>query len=501
VAAAIQLTARGAEGLSAGLSRRLSAKREGFRPALPVLLSAAAIAACTWASFQLHQNSGSVACFYLVIIVLTAYYGGFRQASLISVAAVACLDYFFNQPVFSFTVYSPADWVDLGAFEFTALVIGRLSNRVRLRELEVAAERRDASRLYQTARRILLIENPVDPGNQIARLIQDMFELRGVVLFDAISATTWRSGATESADGTLDAYYRDADTRVSDNWYCALRLGVRPVGSIALCGAEMTGLTASALASLAAIALERARSIGKQYHAEAAREAEQLRTAVLDALAHKFKTPMTVIRTAVAGLPAAGQLTTLQTELVTLVDQEASKLNDLACRLLETPALESKEFEPQREPLLLSRAARTVVAELDQDSARERFHFSIPGTEAAILADPELIMTAIAQLTDNALKYSAPGTPIGVSLDSGDSAVVLRIRSQGLEVLPADRQRIFERFYRAPGAQQFASGTGLGLSIVKTIAADHDGSAWAEGEPEYGTSFYLSFPRVREYPQ
>ena len=387
-------------------------------------------------------------------------------------------------------------------------MIGRLSNRVRLRELEVAAERRDASRLYQTARRILLFENPVDPGNQIARLIQDMFELRGVVLFDAVSATTWQSGATESADGAhdaarlaLDAYYRDVDTCVSNNWYCALRLGVRPVGSVALCGAEMTGLTASALASLAAIALERARSIVKQYHAEAAREAEQLRTAVLDALAHKFKTPMTVIRTAVAGLPAAGQLTTLQTELVTLVDQEASKLNDLACRLLETPALESKEFEPQREPLLLSRAARTVVAELDQDSDRERFHFSMPATEAAILADPELIMTAIAQLTDNALKYSAPGTPIGVSLDSGDSAVVLRIRSQGLEVLPADRQRIFERFYRAPGAQQFASGTGLGLSIVKTIAADHDGCAWAEGEPEYGTSFYLSFPRVREYPQ
>ncbi len=56
----------------------------------------------------------------------------------------------------------------------------------------------------------------------------------------------------------------------------------------------------------------------------------------------------------------------------------------------------------------------------------------------------------------------------------------------------------FERFYRAPGARQFAGGTGLGLSIVKTIAADHNGHAWADGEPEYGTSFYLSLPVVRE---
>ena len=61
-------------------------------------------------------------------------------------------------------------------------------------------------------------------------------------------------------------------------------------------------------------------------------------------------------------------------------------------------------------------------------------------------------------------------------------------------VAPADRERIFERFYRAPGAQDCSIGTGLGLSIVKTIAADHQGHVWAEGEPEYGTKFSLSLP-------
>jgi two-component system sensor histidine kinase KdpD len=156
---------------------------------LTAIVAAAGIAICTWISFRSGQNSGSVACFYLVIVVLTAYYGGLRQATLISVAAVACLDYFFNEPIFSFTVSRSSDWVDLGAFEFTALVISRLSNRVSLRELEAAAERRDASRLYQTARRILLFESPGNPGNQVASLIRDVFELRCVVVFDAVSAT------------------------------------------------------------------------------------------------------------------------------------------------------------------------------------------------------------------------------------------------------------------------------------------------------------------------
>jgi len=477
-------------------------------PLLPAMVSTAGIAVCTWISFYLGQNAGSVACFYLVIVVLTAYYGGFRQATVVSIVAVACLDFFFDEPIFSFTVSRSSDWVDLGAFEFTALVISRLSNRIGLRELEAATERRDASRLYQTARRILLFERARDPGNQIASLIRDVFELRGVVVFDAISATTWRSGEFRTADARQDvigltqsAYYGDSDTCISGDWYCALRLGVRPVGSLALCGATMTGLTACALASLAAIALERARSIENQLHAEATREAEQLRSAMLDALAHKFKTPMTVIRTAVAGLPAAGELSTLQTELLTLVDQETSKLNDLACRLLETPTLESTGFEPQREPLLLSRLAKLAVQELEQRADRDRFQFSLSPKETPVLANQELVVTAIAQLVDNALKYSTPGTPIDVGLSSGGSTVVLEVRSKGLEVLPCDRERIFERFYRAPGARQFANGTGLGLSIVKTIATDHEGHVWADAEPGYGTAFYLSLPVVQDLPR
>ena len=123
----------------------------------------------------------------------------------------------------------------------------------------------------------------------------------------------------------------------------------------------MSQLAATAVASLAAIALERARTLETQNRAEAARQAEQLRTAVLDALAHKFKTPLTVIRTASSGLPAAGELSALQTELVSLIDQEARKLNDLASRLMGAPKLDSTEFAPQPEPLLLSRLTKRCV--------------------------------------------------------------------------------------------------------------------------------------------
>ena len=355
--------------INRGLSDVIRTKQAKGAPLLPCILSLLGVAACTWISFRLGQNLGSAGFLYLVFVVLAAVYGGFWQATLISVISVVCLDYFFDKPIFSFTVDRVSDWVELGAFEFTALIISRLSNRAQLRALDADAERRDTARLYQTARQILLLDGAGDPGNSVTSLIRETFELQSTVLFDGVSASLYQSGdcAQEAEQRTRSAYLLDSDTFVSaeKSWFCVLRLGVRPVGALALCGTAMSQLTATALASLCAIALERERILEKQYHAEAGRQTEQLRTAVLDALAHKFKTPLTVIRTASSGLPAAGQLSALQTELVSLIDQEASKLNDLASRLLGAPKLDSAEFAPQMEPLLLSRLMKAAIQELD----------------------------------------------------------------------------------------------------------------------------------------
>jgi two-component system sensor histidine kinase KdpD len=481
-----------------GLARVLRTARAGLVRLFPSCLALAGVLLCTWISYRLGLNLASVGFLYLVFVVLAAVHGGFWQATLISVISVACLDYFFDEPIFSFTVGRVSNWVELSAFEFTALIITQLSNRAQLRAREAVTERRDTARLYQTARRILLWDSRGDPGYLIASVIREEFELRGVMLFDGLSGLLYDSGdiAPGIDQQTRAAYLMDSDTFApgEKSWFSVLRLGVRPVGALALCGTEMAQLTASAVASLVGIALERARTLETQNRTEAARQAEQLRTAVLDALAHKFKTPLTVIRTASSGLPAAGELSELQTELVSLIDQEARKLNDLASRLLGAPNLDSPEFAPQPEPLLLSRLMKAAIQELEQLPDRDRFQVSAPVHEPAVFADRELILTALAQLVDNALKYSFPASTIDVELVVKESAVVLTVRSQGLVVAHADRERIFERFYRAPGAQRCSVGTGLGLSIVKTIAADHNGHVWAEGEPDYGTKFSLSLP-------
>ncbi len=478
------------------LPERLKA---GVARFLPSGLSVTALALCTWLSFHFGQGFAFTGFLYLVLVVLEALYGGFWHATVISIAAAACLNYFFVPPIFSFA-NTAANWVALGAFEFTALVISRLSLRARVEATEAIAGRREMERLYEVSRRILLLDGTGDLGDYITAVIREVFELQAVQLFDALPATTYQvgSGPAGGERKTRDAYIQEADSFDSEtrSWYCVLRLRTRPVGGLALHDARMTKLAATALASLCAIALERGRAIQRESRAEAARQTEQLRTAVLDALAHQFKTPLSIVRTASSGLLAIGGLSELQADLVTSIDQQAAKIDHLASRLLTAAKLEAIEFKPQREPQMLSTLVERAIRKLERQADRERFQVSLPIGEVAVLADPELILTSLAQLVDNAVQYSEPGSPIEVTFALNEGRVMTQVLSRGSIVRCDDRERIFERFYRAQGTPQVPAGTGLGLSIVKKIVEAHHGNVWAEGIANYGTAFSMSLPRA-----
>jgi two-component system sensor histidine kinase KdpD len=464
-------------------------------------LTLAGIAICTWASFRLGQGFAFTGFIYLVFVVLTAMWGGFRSATLVSVVSAACLNYFFVPPIFSF-VNSPENWVALGAFEFTALVISQLSHRAHLRTVEVEHLYEEMERLYQTSRRILLLNSSAEPGAVIASAIRDTFELRAVQLFDALPAAVFSSGECppDAEAGTRDAYLlsRDSFDSAAGSWYCVLSVGVRPIGALALLGTGMTKATATALASLSAIALERARILQKELHAQADRETEQLRGSVLDDLAHQFKTPLAVARTASAGLFALGGLSDLQTEFVVVIDQQARKLDELASRLLRSASLERADFKPKKRALFLSALAHSAVGKLESATDRERIRVLDPNGEVPVLADRELILTSITQLVENAINYSNPGSPIDISFTWNDSETVLTVKSKGLVVARADRERIFERFYRAPETRHLPSGTGLGLSIVRKIVESHQGHVWAEGDAGYGTAVSIALPAAAQ---
>ncbi|HTW66712.1 MAG TPA: ATP-binding protein [Bryobacteraceae bacterium] len=465
-------------------------------------ISLAGVAVCTWVSFRLGLGLATVGFLYLTIVLLTAIHRGFWAATSVSLAAVTCLNYFFVDPIFTFRVNSFEDCAALCAFELTALVVSRLSQISKQRAAEALAERRESERLYQTARRILLFGASGEPAGQLTSVIREIFQLDAVILFDSVTVSTHTSGAAPKGaeESTRSAYlvdrnHFDPNTR---SWFCALHLDARPMGGLALCGGAISSLAASALGSLCATALERARSIERECHLEAARESEQLRAAVLDALGHEFKTPLTTIWTASSGLLELGGLSGLQYELVTVIDEQSQKLHDLSSRLLTTAKLDRGDFEPRCTAVLGSNLVRSVIGSLGSGEARERIRLAGCSREKPAWADSKLLTAALTQLLDNAIKYSTPGSPIEIGFDSSGERAIISVCSHGTVIPPSERERIFERFCRAHATADGPAGTGLGLSIVKRIAEAHQGRVWVESESARGTVFFLSLPVARE---
>jgi two-component system sensor histidine kinase KdpD len=116
-------------------------------------------------------------------------------------------------------------------------------------------------------------------------------------------------------------------------------------------------------------------------------------------------------------------------------------------------------------------------------------------SELEVNGDRKILLTALEQFVDNALRYSTPGSPISVTAEENLGEIIIAVRNEGPPIGPADRERIFDRFYRAEETRHRASGTGLGLSIAKKAAEAHGGRTWVVSDAVTGTTFYFALPR------
>lgn len=454
----------------------------------------------TFSGWVLHFNSATIGFLFLLVVVAVAILSGFWQATVVSLLACACFDYFFCPPVLVFTISDPQDWVALGSFELSALVVSRLSSKERRTAIEADLHRTSMEQLYELSRSTLLINMHQAPGPQITQLIHRIFGSEAVALFNAESVMTDTSGLWADHEAALarDSYIgliddEDPVTRISRR---VLRVGNNTLGAIVIRG-KMNPLVMNALASMAAIALDRCVSFEKETRIEAAHQAERLRAGVLDSLAHAFKTPLTAIQTANSGLPEVGELNAAQEQLVNLIGDECSELISLCARLLQTATLQPEEIRPGMEDApvedLISRALKEQSARL----AGHEVELKIANPELTVCGDRELLSMAIGQYLDNAGKYSFPGTPVQVLAWGSRSEVMISVHNFGPTIPISDRELIFQRFYRSEASSGKAEGTGIGLSSVKLAAEVHRGHAWVISDPDEGTTFYLSLPQSK----
>jgi two-component system sensor histidine kinase KdpD len=457
----------------------------------------AAVAAVTFVGYRLHLNLSATGSLYFLIVVMVAMVWGFWEATIASLVAFNCLNFFFIPPVFTFVVVDPQNWVALATFEISAITVSRLSARVQGQARAEAHQRSQVQKLYELSRRVLFLDRKQTIGPQIVALIQETFHAECVALFDATQARLDATGprAKELEQLARSAYIQDAAVEAGPDAAQVLRLGSKPVGAIAISGHELDRSTVAAVASLSAIAMERARSFEKESRAEAARQTEQLRTAVLDALAHAFKTPLTAILTASSGLLDAERLSPDDAELATLIDEQAGYLNRLTTELLQMARIDEAEVRLRRDRVSVLTLIEDALGRYREQLHGRRVEVGEAASELEVQGDREILTTALGQFIDNASRYSTPGTPILVWAQEELGEVVISVHNEGTPIRPADRERIFERFYRGEESRHRAPGTGLGLSIVKKAAEAHGGRTWVASEERTGTTFYLALPR------
>lgn len=383
------------------------------------------------------------------------------------------------------------------ALVLVALLIILLYARSRNKAREASSWRDQVRDLHEFTRRTLEMNLNLEPGQQLAELIHEIFALEAVAVFDAdlhqvYSAGQWNADPQELAQnvyyfGTSDD---DPKTRLGRR---VVRLGAVPIGSLVVRG-ETSPLSNSAIASLIAIAFDRYRAFANESRIETERRTEQLRATVLDSLAHAYKTPLTAIRAASTGLGEMGHLSAAQAELVALIDEQTGLLANLTTRLLTTARLDAGEVTIHASPVEVAPLIEEVVASLGECLARMKVVIDIPDERLVLECDRQLMVMLLTQYIDNACKYSIFGSAITIRAVKVHAEIVFSVRSVG-EVIPInDRERIFDRYYRSTTRPSRAAGTGIGLSVAKRVALIHGGSVWVTSDETEGTTFFAAIP-------
>jgi len=469
-----------------------------WQRSLRIVASLSAVAVVTFVGHRLIPlNATTIGFAYLLVVLVLASIWGFVEAALSSILATLLFNFFFLPPVGTFTIADPQNWVALFSFLATALIASRLSAKAQARALEAIERQKDVERLYSFSRAILLSDRSAPFGQQLAQKLAEIFNLDAVVLLDSRTGEFHRAGASPFDDienQLRTALKKSGSERDGANVVMGIHLGFEPVASLALRGTRTPDSVRQGIANLVAIGLERARAQDLAQQVEAARQSEQLRTTLIDAMAHEFKTPLTLIRAATTSVLAnPNEIEESTKEQLKVADEEAEHLRELIDNVVEMARLDTAHIEIHPEMSELRETLNDVLASLQTEIDERRVSVMCSERLPAITFDRRLMKLAIKQLLDNAIKYSPFDTPIEVELHEGTGAVTMEITDHGQGIPIEEREKIFERFYRSPSIKNQIPGSGLGLSIANSIVQAHGGNLSVSSEAAR-TTFRMTVP-------
>ncbi|CAA9293825.1 MAG: Osmosensitive K+ channel histidine kinase KdpD, partial [uncultured Gemmatimonadaceae bacterium] len=309
---------------------------------------------------------------------------------------------------------------------------------------------------------------------------------------------TLRFGGGGSDDGA-DGEGADFDPSGARVLVLPLRVRDRTVGALRLVHAAALPLDAArrrflqALSYYAALGAERVRLLAEAEHAAALREADRLKDALLASVSHDLRTPLTTIKALAHELRAAGG-----DERAATIEEEADRLNRFVADLLDLSRLAGGALAVAPE---VAAAEDLVGAALQRASgalAGRAVDVSLDPAEPLLLGRFDFVhsLRVLVNLLENASKYSPPGAPVLLAARRAGDALEFEVSDRGPGVPDAEREAVFQPFYRPAGSPADAGGAGLGLSIARRLAEAQGGRLTYAPRPGGGSRFVLAVPAV-----
>ncbi len=416
---------------------------------------------------------------YLLAVFFIAVRRGEIPALATAVGSVLALNFFFIEPRHHLTIADSRNVASLGVFLIAAVLVGRLASAVRQRasESEIRAQLA-AERERETA---LL-------AGVASSLVGDTAIERELALPGGRAATSMSEAGLRLE---LAAAPSEAEGEVTVPLPLAVRRAWLHGGSAAGWDKELLRRIAEPLARLLDVAFERERVSRQAADAEAAQRADVAKTAVLHAISHDLRSPLTAIATAASALETGSLSEADRDDLLAVITVESRRLGRMVADLLDLSRIEAGAVNPQRDWCDLGESAARAAEQVRAAQPDATVELDMPAELPLAHADPVQMERVFTNLIENAVKFSPPGGTARVSASSTEDRVTVRVSDQGRGIPPADRAHVFEPFFRGRRDQP---GSGLGLAISRGFVEANGGRIALHPGARSGTSFTVTFP-------
>ena len=497
----------------------LESSRKSDKPRWPgYAAGVAATAGCTLLGLQMSPlfELVNIAMVYLLAVVLVAFRWGRGPAVASSVFAVAAFDFFFVPPQLTFAVADVQYLITFAIMLTVALIISNLTASVRLQANVAGHRERRTALLYAMSRELAATRGQEPLARVAVRHVSEVFDSQVVVLLpDADGRVRYpRSsslpGSLHGADVGVAQWVQDhgqpaglgTDTLPSSEaLYLPLKGTAAVLGVLAVLPANPRRVLLpeqyhllETFAGQIAMAFERAQLAERAERASVDAKAEGLRNALLASISHDLRTPLAVISGASSSLVEKGPSLTEQDRaaLARSIFEQSQQMGDLVANVLQMTRLEGGTIALNRDWHSLSELVGSVLGRLREPLAAHPVKVELPAGLPLVRVDAMLVEQVLANLLENASRYTPPGTPITLSAQMAEHEVTVSVEDSGPGLPAGDPELLFAKFHR--GATESAvGGVGLGLAICRAVVNLHAGRIWAERKAQ-GAAFRFTLP-------